>query len=137
MPDLGCNPGREDGAIADQDAVCGISRTRAVFDTFREGEVRMKNLNGLADRITLGLGISLLAVSTGCIVPVGGGYGGDVVVPGPDVVLYGGGYDRGRDFDDGHDAHVYSERGVASRATVHSGGGHAEAPHGGGGDKKR
>jgi hypothetical protein len=93
----------------------------------------MKKMTGVADRMTLGLGVLILVVSTGCIVPVGGGgYGGDVVVPGPpDVVLFGDGYDRGRD------VHAYSQRGYASRAVAHPGGGHPEAPHGGGGDRKR
>ena len=86
----------------------------------------------------LGLGVSLLVISTGCIVPVGGGYGGDVEVAGPpDVVLFGGGYDRGRD------VHAYSQRGFASRAAAHPGEGHAVArssggDHGGGdhGDRR-
>jgi hypothetical protein len=94
----------------------------------------MKKATDLANRITLGLGILLLVVSAGCLVPVGGGgYDGDVVVPGPpDVFLFGGGYDRGRD------VHAYSRRGFASRAAAHPGGGHA-APHGGGGggDRRR
>lgn len=78
-----------------------------------------KNANGPLKRIKLGLGIALLAVSAGCIVPVGGGYGGggDVVVGGPDLYLFGGGYDRGRD------VHAYSQRGVESRAAAHPGGG--------------
>jgi len=81
----------------------------------------------------LWFGIALLVISTGCIVPVGGGgYDGDVIVPGPpDVYLFGGGYDRGRD------VHEYSQRGYASRSAAHSGGGHAEAPHGGGGGDSR
>lgn len=102
----------------------------------------MKKTKGLMDRIMLGLGISLLVISPGCIGFVGGGgYGGDVVVPGPpDVVLFGGGYDRGRD------VHEYSQRGYASREAAHPGGGHEAphagggydaAPHGGGGEAKR
>ena len=91
----------------------------------------MNKLNTLADRIALGLGIVLLAGSTGCIVPVGGGgyYSGDVVVPGPPVI-FDGGFDRGRD------VHVYSQRGVASRAAAHPVG-HMAAPHGGGGGERR
>jgi hypothetical protein len=136
-PDVGGRAGRKDGAIDDRDAVRGISGTCALFDSLRERKDAMKKTNSLMDRITLGLGVSLLVISTGCIVPVGGGgYGGEVVAPGPDLLLFGGGYDRGRD------VHVYSQRGFASRAAVHpeagreaahSGGGHAEAPHGGGG----
>ena len=52
-----------------------------------------------------------------------------MVVPGPDVYLFGGGYDRGRY------VHGYSDRGAASRAAAHpSAGGHAG---GGGGGGKR
>ena len=61
-------------------------------------------------------GIALLAVLTGCVGYVGGGYGGPVVVPGPSVYFWGGDYDRGRD------VHVYSQRGYQSRAAVHRGG---------------
>jgi hypothetical protein len=68
-------------------------------------------------------GITLLAALTGCVGYVGGGYGGTVVVPGPDLVLFGGGYDRGRD------VHDYSHRGAESRAVAH--------PGGGGGGRKR
>ena len=71
------------------------------------------------------LGITLLAALTGCVGYVDGGYGGAVVAPGPDVVLFGGGYDRGRD------VHDYSHRGSESRAVAHPGGG------GGGGGRKR
>jgi hypothetical protein len=69
------------------------------------------------------LGISLLAALTGCVGYVGGGYDGAVVVPGPDVYFWGGGYERGRD------VHDYSHRGFESRAVAH--------PGGGGGGRKR
>jgi hypothetical protein len=62
-------------------------------------------------RIKIGLGIALLAAFTGCVGFVGGGYGGEVVVPDP--LFIGGFYDRGRD------VHDYSHRGVASRAVAH------------------
>ncbi len=88
----------------------------------------MNKTNRLIDRINIGLGIALLAALTGCVGYVDGGYyGGPVVVPGPSVYFWGGDYDRGRD------VHVYSQRGVASRAVAHpaksapahaSGGGH-------------
>jgi len=39
------------------------------------------------------------------------------VAPAPDVFLFGGGYDRGRD------VHGYSQRGSESRAVAHGGGG--------------
>jgi hypothetical protein len=105
-----------------------------MLDCFPERNIHMNKTNALADRLMLGLGIGILVVSTGCIVPVGGGgYGGDVV-SGPNMAFYGGDYDRGHDFDRGRDVHVYSERGVTSRAAAHpGGGGHVAAPHGGGG----
>jgi hypothetical protein len=62
-------------------------------------------------------GALLLVTQTGCVGFVGGGYGGGVVVAEPDLVLFGGGYDRGRD------VHGYSQRGSESRAVAHSGGG--------------
>ena len=65
------------------------------------------------------LGLALLTVLTGCVGYVGGGYGGDaVIVPGPDVYLFGGGYDRGGD------ARGYSHRGAVSRGGGHGGGRH-------------
>ena len=43
------------------------------------------------DRIKIGLGIALLAVLTGCVGYVDGGYyGGPVVVPGLGVYFWGG-----------------------------------------------
>jgi len=88
----------------------------------------MNKSNGPHDRITMALGVALLtaAVLTGCLGFVGGGgdYGGEVVVPGPDFYLFGGGYDRRRD------VHDYSHRGSESRAVAHpaarggGGGGH-------------
>ena len=69
--------------------------------------------NGPVDRIKMGLGIALLAALMGCVGYVGGGYGGAVVVPEPDVYLFGGGYERGRD------VHAYSHRGSESRAVAH------------------
>ena len=104
-----------------------------IFDFFREGKFRMNKTNGPVDLIKIGLGIALLAALSGCVGFVGGGYGGAVVVAEPDVYLFGGGYDRGRD------VHGYSDRGSVSRAAAHpSGGGHAgggggSAGHGGGG----
>ena len=101
-----------------------------IFDSFREGKFRMNKTNSPVDLIKIGLGIAVLVALTGCVgwVGGGGGYGGEVVVPGPDLFLFGGGYDRGRD------VHGYSQRGSVSRAAAHpSGGGHA----GGGGGGKR
>jgi hypothetical protein len=64
------------------------------------------------------LGAALLITLTGCVGFVGGGYGGGVVVADPDMYFFGGGYDRGGD------VHNYSQRGFASRAAAHPGGGH-------------
>jgi hypothetical protein len=84
----------------------------------------MTPANGPVGRIKLGLGMALLAVMTGCVGYVGGGYyGGPVVVPGPSVYFWGGDYDRG------HDVHVYSQRGHESRAAVHYGGGGHQGGH--------
>lgn len=66
------------------------------------------------------LGAAMLVMVSGCVGYVDGGGGVDVVAPGPDVYLFGGGYDRGRD------VHVYSNRGHASIGAAHGGG------HGGG-----
>jgi len=68
-------------------------------------------------RMKIGLGIALLTALMGCIGYVDGGYGGTVVVPGPDLFLFGGGYERGPD------VHVYSQRGFESRSVAHPGGG--------------
>jgi hypothetical protein len=77
----------------------------------------MNKANSPVDRIKIALGMALLTALTGCVGFVGGGYGGEVVAPGPDLFLFGGGYDRGRDVQG------YSNRGFASRAAAHSNGG--------------
>lgn len=66
------------------------------------------------DRIKIGLGTALLLALTGCVGYVDGGYGGAVVVPGPDMYFYGGGF-----YGRGGDVHVDSHRGFASRAAAH------------------
>ena len=76
----------------------------------------MNQENDSLDRIRIGAASVLLMVLTGCVGFVGGGYGSAVVVPGPDVYFWGGDYDRGRD------VHVYSQRGVESRAVAHPSG---------------
>lgn len=78
----------------------------------------MNTANGLVERIKVGLGIALVAALTGCVGYVDGGYGGTVVVPapdvyGPEVYVFGGGYERGRE------AHDYGHRGFESRAAAH------------------
>ena len=75
----------------------------------------------IEQKINIGLGIALLAALTGCVGYVDGGYGGEVVAPGPDVYFFGGGYERGRD------VHDYSHRGVVSRAVAHPA--RPSAPH--------
>ena len=83
----------------------------------------MNKANGPVDRIKIGLGIVLLATLTGCVGYVDGGYGGAVVVGGPDLYLFGGDYDSGRD------VHNYSQRGVESGAAAHpSSGGQGSRP---------
>ena len=67
-----------------------------------------------ARRIKNWVGITVVAVITGCVGYVdsgyyGGGYSGVVVVPAPTVYFWGGGYERG------HDVHGYSHRGYESR----------------------
>lgn len=68
-----------------------------------------------ADRITLGLGLALLAIMSGCVGYVGGGYGGAVAVPG---VFFYDGFNEGGPY-----WHAYSRRGAESRAWAHPGGG--------------
>ena len=80
-------------------------------------KINLSKASGPVDRIKIALGIALLTVLMGCVGYVDGGYGGTVVVPGPDLFLFGGGYDRGRD------VHAFSQRGVASRAVAHPAGG--------------
>jgi hypothetical protein len=59
--------------------------------------------------------MAALIALTGCVgwVDSGGGYGSVVVAPEPEVYIFGGGYDRGRD------VHAYRARGEASRAVAH------------------
>ena len=85
----------------------------------------MNKAKGLVDRIKIGLLIGLLTALTGC-----GGYGGgpyynERVVVEPDMYVFGGYYDNGRD------AHNYSHRGSQSRGAAHSGGSHGAAHSGG------
>jgi hypothetical protein len=74
----------------------------------------MNKANGPVDRIKIGLGIALLAVLTGCVGYVDGGYGGAVILPVPDVYVFGGGY-----YERGRDVRAYSQRGSVSRAVAH------------------
>jgi hypothetical protein len=74
--------------------------------------------------IKIGLPLLVLIAFTGCYGYVdGGGYGGTVVVPGPTVAVYGGGYYGGGVYEHGGDVHGYSHRGYDSRAVAHPAGG--------------
>ena len=78
-----------------------------------------KRLKMVYDSIAIALtggAFLFLFVSTGCVGFVGDG-GGAVVVPGPDLYIFGGGYDRG------YDEHRYSHRGYESRSVAHGYGG--------------
>ena len=122
IPPPGSESGRKHTASGDQHVLGGISRATALFDFLREGMVRMKKTNAPVDRIKMGLGIALVAVLTGCVGYVDGGYGGAVVVAEPDVYVFGGGYYGGGYYERGRDVRVYSQRGFESRAVAHPGG---------------
>ena len=92
----------------------------------------MNKTNGPVDRINIMLGVALLAVLTGCVGYVDGGYNGAVVVAEPDVYVFGGGY-----YEGGRDVHDYSHRGSESRAVAHPAGRPAARPAGGGHEEKR
>jgi hypothetical protein len=83
--------------------------------TTGEGKVPMNPALGPGDRIKIGLILALLTTLIGCVGVgyVDRGYSDTVVVPGPDIYVFGGGYERGRD------VHAYSHRGVVSRAVAH------------------
>lgn len=83
-----------------------------------------KSKRAVIARIRIALGIALLTtVVAGCWGYVDGGYGSAVMVPEPDVVLFGGGYYGGGYYERGRDVREYSHRGFTSRAAVHSVGG--------------
>ncbi len=73
----------------------------------------MNKTSSPVDRIKLGLVMVLLAILTGCVGYVDGGYGAAVVVPEPEVTVFGGFYERGPY------VHSYSHRGFESRAAAH------------------
>jgi len=107
---------------------------KSFYNTFFRGNY-MNSANRPVERIKIGLVIGLLAVLTGCAGYWGGGYyyGDTVVVSEPDLYIFGGDYDRGRD------VHYYSKRGSESRGAAHSGGGQSRgaAPSGGGNGRRR
>ena len=79
----------------------------------------MNKTNSLFERIKIGLVIGLLLGLTGCAGYWGEGYYGNTMMvsgPEPDMFLFGGNYDRGRD------AHNYSHRGSESRRAAHPSG---------------
>jgi len=82
----------------------------------------MQGPNGQGGRIKIGLVMGLMAgwliALTGCGAYVDGGYYGEPVVVEPDVFLFGGVYEHGRD------VHAYSHRGAESRGAAHSSGSH-------------
>ena len=86
----------------------------------------MNKKNGTVERIKIWLAIGLVAASAGCAGYIVGGYdgGATVIVPDPDLYLFGGEYDHGRD------AHGYSHRGHESRAAAHNGENHGAARSG-------
>ena len=81
----------------------------------------MNKAEGPVNRVKIGLMIGLLATLSGCAGFWGAGYYyGDAVVvsaPVPDMYLFGGDFERGRD------VHNYSHRGSESRGAAHPGGG--------------
>ena len=96
-----------------------------------------RQVKGPAGQISRTFGILAIMIVVeslkGCVGYVDGGYGGYGDSggydegPGPDLYLFGGDYDRGRDVQ------AYSHRGSMSRGTVHAGGGgHFGGAHGGG-----
>jgi hypothetical protein len=73
----------------------------------------MDKLNRPITGIKTGLVAAAIAVLTGCVGYVEGGYGAAVVVPAPDVYVFGGVYERR------HEVHEYSRRGNESRGYAH------------------
>jgi hypothetical protein len=83
------------------------------------GKIPLRQAQRPIKRIRIGLELGLLTTLMGCVGVgyVDGGYEGVAVVPEPGVVLFDGGYERGRD------VHAYSHRGAESRGAAHPGGG--------------
>ena len=76
-----------------------------------------RRLSVLYDSVALTMmagAFMFLVAFTGCVGYVdGGGYGGAVIAPVPDLYIFGGGYDRG------YDEQRYSHRGFESRSGFH------------------
>ena len=75
----------------------------------------MKLPKGSANGLMHGFAAAVLCGLLGCVGYVDGGYEGVVTVPAPDIYIWGGGYERGRD------VHEYSQRGRESREAAHAG----------------
>jgi hypothetical protein len=76
----------------------------------------MNKIHDWVGGIKIGVGIAMLVTIVGCVGYVGPD-GGEVGVAGPDVTIFGGGFDRG------HVVHDYGHRGFVSRGIAHGGGG--------------
>lgn len=83
----------------------------------------MNKANGSIERIKIGLVIVFLAAVAGCAGFWGEGYYGDAVV-GPDLFIFGGDFDRGRE------EHNFSHRGFESRRVAHPSGGRGSESRG-------
>jgi hypothetical protein len=84
--------------------------------TLSSREALMNKASHLFHPATVLLGIALVAALSGCVGYVDDGYGGaEVIAPGPDVTIFGGGFERGRV------VHGYSHRGFVSRGAAHGG----------------
>lgn len=136
IPDLGRRSGRKNGALPVHRANGGIATAADFYDFRSEGEVPMNHANAPVDRIKTGLRITLLAAVMGFLGNMDRSHGNPVgapepnilvpvpsirvglpvipvPMPWPDVYLFGGGYDRGRD------VHDYRRRGAESRGAAH------------------
>ena len=112
-PARGRGSDRKEDATGDRPAPGGMAGAAPFFDFFRAAKIRLSPATRPADLIKLGLGLALLSVLMGCVGYVGGRYRGRVLVPGPEVYIFGGYYERGREVRD------YSHRGYESRVLVH------------------
>jgi hypothetical protein len=142
LPDLGCGSCRKNGTILVQNTLGCIATAAAFYDVLCESEVPVNHANAPVDRIKIGLRITLLAAAVGFLGNMDQSYANPVgvpepnilvpvpsirvgvvpvipmpapivPVPWPDVYLFGGGYDRGRD------VHDYRRRGAESRGAAH------------------
>ena len=134
IPGLGSRSGQKNAALLVRRAHGHVTTADEFFKFFCESEVAMNHANAPVDRIKIGLRITLLAAVMGFLGIVDRSYGNPVgfpeptvlvpvpsvrvglpviPVPVPDIYLFGGGYDRGRDVND------YRRRGAESRGAAH------------------